>query len=232
MLRIKILSKKIIKYVFILSLVLHFYLSTISEYNLFVTEKSNIIFKYSNVFINTIFMFILLLVIIIQFSKFMYYVDINIQNKNNIKWLLKKDNLVIIAKLAIITLPFVIIYLVDFFIRKDHSFEFAISVLVFASSSVIFVITLIIMYTVYNFVVKRRWITTYEKEFNFMIESIYFQSIFLNVLNFDQSNYTFELKEEIKIFLTSTNEENDIIFNENLSLFLNETKKATTPPLV
>ncbi|WP_339020699.1 hypothetical protein [Spiroplasma endosymbiont of Atherix ibis] len=63
MLRIKAISKKIMPSVFIFSLILHFYLSAISEEKIFMNSKINFIFSYFNVSINILFMFILLLVI-------------------------------------------------------------------------------------------------------------------------------------------------------------------------
>ncbi|ALD66803.1 hypothetical protein [Spiroplasma cantharicola] len=232
MLKIKKLSKTLIKNIFVLSLLLYFYLSAVSEFEIFLSNKANIIFNSFNVFINTIFMFILLLVLTIEFSKFMYYIEINIGNTKNLKWVVKRDNLVSLFKLAVLTFPFALIYLVKFFTKQTSVLEFEIVILCYASAAVLLIITLITMYIAYSFVVKRKWINTYEKEYNFLIESIYFNSMFLDIINFDQNNYFVELKDEINIFLASKNEENDILFTHQLAEFLNNTKKATTPPLI
>ncbi|WP_342258833.1 hypothetical protein [Spiroplasma endosymbiont of Dioctria linearis] len=232
MLKIRKLSKTLIKNTFVLSLLLYFYLSTISEFEVFLSNKANIIFNSFNVFLNTIFMFILLLVLTIEFSKFMYYIEINIGNTKNLKWVIKRDNLVSLSKLAVLTFPFAVIYLVKFFTKQTSVLEFEIIILFYASAAVLLIITLITMYIAYSFIVKRKWINTYEKEYNFLIESIYFNSMFLDILNFDQDNYFTELKKEIDIFLATKNEENNILFNHHLAVFLNDTKKATTPPLI
>ncbi len=232
MLKIRNLSKTLIKNTFVLSLLLYFYLSTISEFEVFLNNKANIIFNSFNVFLNTIFMFILLLVLTIEFSKFMYYIEINIGNTKNLKWVIKRDNLVSLSKLAVLTFPFAVIYLVKFFTKQTSVLEFEIIILFYASAAVLLIITLITMYIAYSFIVKRKWINTYEKEYNFLIESIYFNSMFLDILNFDQDNYFTELKKEIDIFLATKNEENNILFNHHLAVFLNNTKKATTPPLI
>ncbi|WP_339030180.1 hypothetical protein [Spiroplasma endosymbiont of Cantharis nigra] len=232
MLKIRNLSKTLIKNTFVLSLLLYFYLSTISEFEVFLNNKANIIFNSFNVFLNTIFMFILLLVLTIEFSKFMYYIEINIGNTKNLKWVIKRDNLVSLSKLAVLTFPFAVIYLVKFFTKQTSVLEFEIIILFYASAAVLLIITLITMYIAYSFIVKRKWINTYEKEYNFLIESIYFNSMFLDILNFDQDNYFTELKKEIDIFLATKNEENNILFNHHLAVFLNDTKKATTPPLI
>ncbi|WP_342275299.1 hypothetical protein [Spiroplasma endosymbiont of Cantharis lateralis] len=232
MLKIRNLSKTLIKNTFVLSLLLYFYLSTISEFEVFLNNKANIIFNSFNVFLNTIFMFILLLVLTIEFSKFMYYIEINIGNTKNLKWVIKRDNLVSLSKLAVLTFPFAVIYLVKFFTKQTSVLEFEIIILFYASAAVLLIITLITMYIAYSFIVKRKWINTYEKEYNFLMESIYFNSMFLDILNFDQDNYFIELKKEIDIFLATKNEENNILFNHHLAVFLNNTKKATTPPLI
>ncbi|WP_339033971.1 hypothetical protein [Spiroplasma endosymbiont of Cantharis rufa] len=232
MLKIRNLSKTLIKNTFVLSLLLYFYLSTISEFEVFLNNKANIIFNSFNVFLNTIFMFILLLVLTIEFSKFMYYIEINIGNTKNLKWVIKRDNLVSLSKLAVLTFPFAVIYLVKFFTKQTSVLEFEIIILFYASAAVLLIVALIAMYIAYSFIVKRKWINTYEKEYNFLIESIYFNSMFLDISNFDQDNYFTELKKEIDIFLSTKNEESNILFNHHLAVFLNDTKKATTPPLI
>ncbi|WP_339020697.1 hypothetical protein [Spiroplasma endosymbiont of Atherix ibis] len=144
--------------------------------------------------------------------------------------MIKKDHLMAVSKLVILTTPFVIIYLIKFFSKQTDYLEYSIGVLVFASFNCLLMVTLIILFFVYKFIIKIEWVDSYDKEFNFLVEQIYFGSIFLNILNYDEKIYSKELKEEIRIFLASTNIEKDTLFIEKVSLFLKENKKATTPP--
>ncbi|AUB32059.1 hypothetical protein [Spiroplasma floricola] len=230
MLKVKAISKKIIPSVFIFSLILHFYLSAISGENIFISGKANFIFNHFNVSINILFMFILLLVTTIEFSKFLYFIEINSNNTKNLKWMIKKDHLRAVSKLVILTAPFVILYLIKFFSKQTDDLEYSIGILIFASSSFLLMVTLIILFFVYKFAMRIEWVENYDKEFDFLVEQIFFNSIFLNILNYDQKIYSKELKDEIKVFLTSTNIEKDTLFSEKVALFLKESKKATTPP--
>ncbi|WP_338984861.1 hypothetical protein [Spiroplasma endosymbiont of Diplazon laetatorius] len=232
MLKIKAASKKILISVTVFSIILHFYLLTVSNYGVFISAKINAIFEHLNVWLNTLFMFILLLVTIIEFTKFVHYIKLNLNNTKNLKWMIKKDHLSFVCKLALLTLPFVALYLYNFFTAEGRELEYNIVVLVFASFSVLLAIALITLFFVYKFIIKIEWVENPELEVNFLMEQIYFSTIFLNVSNFDQSVCMNELNDEIEIFLTSKNIENDMNFNKKISSFLKETKKATTPPLI
>ncbi|AUB31603.1 hypothetical protein [Spiroplasma floricola] len=230
MLKIKKWNKHLIYFIFVTIIFIHFCLITINEYEVFINKRTDSIFKHFNIVLNTLFMLIMLFTLIIQFSKFMHFVDIN-SNNQNLKWMIKKENLEILAKIIYLTLPFIALFLINFYIRRSRHFEFTIWILTYTSLTAISMIVLTILTFIYKFVVKKNIIANYEEDFIFKMQLLYLRSLFhLNI--FDFKNQKFKFKEAIKVFLSYLHQENEMRYSLKNSLSLKDMKKATIPPRI
>ncbi|AHI52495.1 hypothetical protein [Spiroplasma culicicola] len=230
----KINSKLILKTAFIIALIMHFSYSLIQSTGIVDTHESFLIFDRSRVTMNIIFAFALLIAIITEFSKFLNIVEKNSIHKDSLKWIIQRDNLVLFAKLTLMTVPFVIAQLLRFFLKHslDTTSAFDIFVLTWASFALALAIISILMYAVYKFIFSKSWIQTQDKEVDYLIWSLYFDVMFLDIENFDINNQVIKFENEIEHFLVTTNIENAIQTQIIFSDILTDQKKATTPPLV
>lgn len=229
-----VISKKLLKVIFFISLVMHFSYALIPSLGVFKDYYSFLIFNRSRVITDTLFAFGLLVTLIFWFSKFMYVVEVNSFNQSSIKWMIQKNNLILFSKLILMTIPFVIMQLINFFTHYalNPNSAFDIIVLTYASFTLILLIATVLMFVVWKFILSKSVIKTHEQNVDFLLWSLYFESVFLDIENFDLTTQTIIFENEVDNFLVSTNVETEIKTQIIFSDILANAKKANTPPLV
>ncbi|WP_339020328.1 hypothetical protein [Spiroplasma endosymbiont of Atherix ibis] len=230
MLKIKKMNKHLMYFLFIAVIFIHFFLITISEYQVFINKRTYIIFKHFNIVLNTLFMIIMLFILTIQFSKFMYFVDIN-SNNQNLRWIIKKDTLETLVKIVFLILPFIILFLINFYIWRSRQIEFTIWILTCISLITILIIALTILTFIYKFVIKKNIITNYEDDSILEMQLLYLSSL-VHLETFNFKDKIFEFKEAIKVFLSYLYQENEMKYSIKNSVSLRTIKKSTVPPSI
>ncbi|AOG60085.1 hypothetical protein SHELI_v1c01300 [Spiroplasma helicoides] len=211
-----------------------YFLVNVQFFGAFFTEIGQFIDKIQ-IFILIFLIISILIFLIVEFSKFIEKINLNINEIISFKWLVKRENIKDIYNFTSLLIPFVIFKSVTFVLnialfQGDFSILFVF--IGFTSLALILTLTSLVMIIVYISFLKANVKEFREHNLAIFLSNFDIEKRFINRKSLIQikDGLDFEQTKSYSINIFGKNNQYILKIKSYFSILLNNNKKATTPP--